>query len=152
MVSLELEGSAGDAASSAASGSTPNRASASVPDQSDAVPGTPEHLQWSFARAVAAADRGVGPWVPRTSDAPRTPDDLVAPSTDRGVVEFRARRAIVRASATAYARRLRSEGATPEGMLVLVKGAMVNHRIPGFSAQELTNDIIRWSIEAYFDG
>jgi hypothetical protein len=66
-------------------------------------------------------------------------------------VEFRALRAVVRASATAYARRLRIEGATPEGMLVLVKAVTVNHRIPSFGAQELTNDVIRWSIEAYFD-
>jgi hypothetical protein len=51
----------------------------------------------------------------------------------------------------AYVRRLRSDGITPERMLVLVKEATVNHRITGFSAQELTNDIIRWSIEAYFD-
>jgi len=36
-------------------------------------------------------------------------------------------------------------------MLVLVKEATRHHGLPGFGAQELTNDIVRWSIEAYFD-
>jgi hypothetical protein len=102
----------------------------------------------TFAHAAAAADRAVGIWLARTS---QTPADLPATSRDRASGEFRALRAVVRASATAYARRLRSEGVTPERMLVLVKAATVNNRIPGFSAQELTNDLVRWSIEAYFD-
>jgi hypothetical protein len=58
---------------------------------------------------------------------------------------------MVRAAATAYVRRLRAEGTTPERMLVLVKSATSDHGSPGFGAQELTNDIVRWSIEAYFD-
>jgi hypothetical protein len=40
---------------------------------------------------------------------------------------------------------------TPERMLVLVKTATGHRASPGFGAQELTSDIVRWSIEAYFD-
>jgi hypothetical protein len=36
-------------------------------------------------------------------------------------------------------------------MLVLVKTAAGHPAIPGCGTQELTNDIVRWSIEAYFD-
>jgi len=117
---------------------------------SDAVIGTPQHLQVTFMRAAAAADRAVGIWLARTS-VPRTPADLPLPNMAGASGEFRTLRAVVRASATAYARRLRRDGEAPERMLVLVKAALGNHRIPGFGAQELTNDVIRWSIDAYFD-
>jgi len=36
-------------------------------------------------------------------------------------------------------------------MLVLVKVAAGHLGAHGFSARELTNDVVRWSIEAYFD-
>jgi hypothetical protein len=71
---------------------------------------------------------------------------------ERSLSELRALRALVRASATAYARRLREEGASPERMLVLVKAAAGHPGTPGFSVRELTDDVVRWSIEAFFGG
>ena len=57
---------------------------------------------------------------------------------------------MVRASATAYARRLRDEGVSPERMLVLVKQAAGHPGTHGIGTRELTSDIVRWSIESYF--
>ena len=150
MASRKFEGTDSTSPTTASGRSTSRDPGAPSQAPPDPVVGTPEHLQSTFARAAAAADRAVGIWLARTAEQ-RTPDDVPPAPTDRASVEFRALRAVVRASATAYARRLRSEGTTPEGMLVLVKAATVNHRIPSFGAQELTNDLIRWSIEAYFD-
>ena len=112
--------------------------------------GSAEHLHSAFSRAASVADRAVGLWLAHQShsevraDAPR--------SSDQGVgSEFHSLRALVRASATAYARRLRDEGLTPERMLVLVKVAAGHPGTLGCGARELTNDVVRWSIEAYFD-
>ena len=60
-------------------------------------------------------------------------------------------RALAQASATAYARRLRNERLTPEHMLVLVKVAAGHPGTLRFGARALMNDVVRWSIEAYFD-
>jgi hypothetical protein len=79
-----------------------------------------------------------------SADRPRSPDQ-------GGDSELQSLKALVRASATAYARRLRDEGLTPERMLVLVKVAAGHPGAHGFGARELTNDVVRWSIEAYFD-
>ena len=123
---------------------------ATRPDDCSGTVGSAEHLRSAFARAAGAADRAVGVWLAHQShaavraDAPR--------SNDQGVgSEFQSLRTLVRASATAYARRLRDEGLTPERMLVLVKVAAGHPGAHGFSARELTNDVVRWSIEAYFD-
>jgi hypothetical protein len=150
MESRDLEHTVGAGTPSPASDGAPARETTPLPLSPDAVVGTAQHLRATYVRAAAAADRAVGIWLARTS-APRTPANLPPAYTDRASGEFRALRAVVRASATAYARRLRRDGETPERMVVLVKAAIGNHRIPGFSAQELTNDLIRWSIEAYFD-
>ena len=154
MGSRDFERAVSDPAPSATSSGTPSGDTVPPPTlppaSPEAVVGTAQHLQSTFAHAAAAADRAVGIWLARTS-APQSPADMPPANTDRASGEFRALRAVVRASATAYARRLRSDGETPERMLVLVKAATVNHRFPGFGAQELTNDLIRWSIEAYFD-
>jgi hypothetical protein len=150
MEQRDLEPTAGAATPIAAGSGVTARDTAPVPVSPDGVVGTEQHLQATYIRAATAADRAVGIWLARTS-SPRTPADLPPGNIDRASGEFRALRAVVRASATAYARRLRREGETPERMLVLVKAAIGNHRIPGVSAQELTNDLIRWSIEAYFD-
>ena len=48
-------------------------------------------------------------------------------------------------------RRVKADGLPPERMLVLVKAATNIHGLLGFGAQALTNDIIRWSIDAYFE-
>ena len=60
-------------------------------------------------------------------------------------------RALARAAATAYARRVKADGLPPEQMLVLVKAATSIHGLLGFGAQALTSDIVRWSIDASFD-
>ena len=87
--------------------------------------GSWEHLQAAFARAADTADR---------------------PDTELSV-----QRALARAAATAYARRVKAEGLAPEQMLVLVKAATNIHGLLGFGAQPLTSDIVRWSIDAYFE-
>jgi len=150
MESRDLERTVGVSAPSTASNAAPARETAPLPLSPDTVVGTAQHLQATYIRAAAAADRAIGIWLARTS-ALRTPADLPPANTDRASGEFRALRAVVRASATAYARRLRRDGETPEQMLVLVKAAIGTQRISGFNAQQLTNDLIRWSIEAYFD-
>ena len=123
---------------------------ATRPDHAGEAVGSAEHLHSAFGRAASAADRAVGLWLAHQShdevstDRPRSPDQAVDS-------EFQSLKALVRASATAYARRLRDEGLTPERMLVLVKVAAGHPGAHGFGARELTNDVVRWSIEAYFD-
>ena len=91
-----------------------------------------------------------GLWLAHQSHAEVRPERLR--SSDQGVgSELQNLRALVLASASAYARRLRDEGLTPERMLVLVKVAADHPGARGFWARELTNDVVRWSIEAYFD-
>jgi len=111
----------------------------------DDMDGPSEQLRASFARAAAAADRAVGVWLVRTSPNSRPGDTGVEHE------DLRALRALVRAAARTYARRLRAEGTTPERMVVLVKDAAGHPGTPGFGARELTYDVVRWSIEAYFD-
>lgn len=109
-----------------------------------------EHLEAAFRRAAAVADHAVGLWLARNSKQ-STPVDLRPGGPDEIDSDLLALRAVARAAATAYARQLRAEGLPPERMLVLVKAATSHQGFPGFGAQELTNDIVRWSIEAYFD-
>lgn len=111
--------------------------------------GSAERLQVTFARAASAADRAVGLWLARSLEGSASYETQRASSGTPN--ELRALRAIVRAAATTYARRLRDEGATPERMLVLVKTVTSQRGSPGCGTQELTNDVVRWSIEAYFD-
>ena len=123
---------------------------ATDPDCGGEAMGSAEHLHVAFGRATSAADRAVGLWLAHQSHAEVRADR--PRSSGQGVGEFQSLRALVRASATAYARRLRDEGLTPERMLVLVKVAAGHPGAHGFAARELTNDVVRWSIEAYFDG
>jgi hypothetical protein len=111
--------------------------------------GAAEQLHATFTEAAAAADRAVGLWLARHPNEP-TPHDS-ARNLESDGDELLALRALVRAAATAYARQLRAHGTAPERMLVLVKAAAAYQGSPGFGAQELTNDIVRWSIEAYYD-
>ncbi len=115
---------------------------------SDVAVGSPGHLRSTFARAVAATDRAVGYWLARNA----TP--ILADRSDHSEEssgDIRALRALVRASATAYARKLKETGVTPERMVVLVKEAAGHPGAQGVAAQELTSDLVLWSIEAYFD-
>jgi len=111
--------------------------------------GSPEYLRSTFARAAAVADRVVGLWLAR-GGSERVLADMRDSRPDRSVGELRAMRALVRTAATAYVRRLRDEGASPERMLVLVKTAAGHPGAPGFGVRELTDDVVRWSIEAFF--
>ena len=109
-----------------------------------------EHLETAFRRAATVADRAVGLWLARNSKQ-STPVDLRPGQPDDTGSNLPALRMLARAAATAYARQLRAEGLPPQRMLVLVTAATSHQGFPGFGAQELTNDIVRWSIEAYFD-
>ena len=111
--------------------------------------GSWEHLQAAFARAATVADRAVGLWL--SKDANRSIVHFTAATVDRLDPELSVHRALARAAATAYARRLKADGLAPQQMLVLVKAATSIHGLLGFGAQALTNDIVRWSIDAYFD-
>jgi len=101
-----------------------------------------------FLRA-AVADRAVGSWLAGISN-----ESTAAPT--RGTAhgqdgDLPALRALACAASTSYARRLRADGIAPEQMLVLVRSATANHGLLGFGTQELTSDIVRWSIDACFD-
>jgi hypothetical protein len=101
------------------------------------------HLHAAFVRAARAIET--------TSIHARTGGDGSATGSraELEVEDARTLRAIVRGAAAAYARRLREEGVTPERMLVLVK-ATTDVARPDLAVRQLTNDIVRWSIEAYF--
>jgi hypothetical protein len=66
-----------------------------------------------------------------------------------------AARAQIRASVTALVRQLRRRGMPPEGMLVQVKSA-AREALPapmvGLEARAVIEDVVRWSIAAYYDG
>lgn len=110
--------------------------------------GSPEHLRSTVERAVATMDRAIGLWLAR-DPAPWLADH--ASARRNSTEDVRALRAMVRASATAYARRLRQSGVTPERMVVLVKEAVGQLGSHGLATQEVTSDLVLWSIEAYFD-
>lgn len=115
---------------------------------SDVTVGSPGHLRTTFAHAVAAADRAVGYWLARNA-TPMLADQRSRADRESG--DIRALRGLVRASATAYVRNLKETGVTPERMVVLVKEAAGHPGARGVAAQELTSDLVLWSIEAYFD-
>src|SRR5690349_15464649 len=84
--------------------------------------GSWEHLQAAFARAATVADRAVGLWL--SKDANRS---ILQSTADKADTELSLHRALARAAATAYARRVKADGLAPEQMLVLVKAATSIH-------------------------
>ena len=55
---------------------------------------------------------------------------------------------------TAYVRHLKADGLPPERMLVLVKTAFREAAPPELDpvdARALMEDVVRWSVEAYYD-
>ena len=102
-----------------------------------------QRLAAAFFRAAQAIDRSA---VGIESEIRDSPGD--APSR-QDATEIRVLRSDVHGAAAAYARRLRDEGVTPERMLVLVKATTAPGN-PGLGVRELTNDVVRWSIQAYF--
>jgi hypothetical protein len=62
-------------------------------------------------------------------------------------------RAELRASVTAYVRRLRADGEPPQRMLVLVKETLADafpSELDPTERRVLQADVIRWSIDAYY--
>ena len=73
----------------------------------------------------------------------------------RPPAEAAAIRAQLRASLTCYVRQLAGEGLPAERMLVLVKRGVrdaLPHGADPEQARLLIEDVVRWSIEAYFGG
>ena len=74
---------------------------------------------------------------------------------DRARQESAARRTELREAVRAYVRDLRDEGQPPQRMLVLVKSAVRDstplRTEPLEARQELTADVVRWSVEAYYE-
>jgi len=132
-----------------AGGDSPT-ADATHDGNSEITVGSWEHLQTAFARAATVADRAVGLWLARDAKG-SFERSLAAGAADGSDNELSVYRALARAAATAYARRVKADGLPPEQMLVLVKAATSIHGLLGFGAQALTSDIVRWSIDAYFD-
>ena len=63
-------------------------------------------------------------------------------------------RAQLRASVTAYVRRLRNDGVPPEQALVDVKAVVSGATPPELAiieSRELMAEVVRWSIETYFE-
>src|SRR5262245_45600871 len=88
--------------------------------------GSWEQLQAAFARAATVADRAVGLWLAK--DATGSVGSYHAAGTgDTPDNEMSVHRALARAAATAYARRVKADGLPPEQMLVLVKSATSMH-------------------------
>ena len=126
-----------------------NPAAAELHPDSDAF-GSAEHVRATFARAAAATDRALGLWLARHESRVHF-GDRRDPQLVRTGGELPALRAMLRASVTTYVRQLREQGMTPERMLVLVKAAAAGTVARGVDARELVNDLVRWSIEAFFD-
>ena len=64
-------------------------------------------------------------------------------------------RARVRASVTAFVRQLRLQGMPPEAVIVQVKEAAheaLPAPMPGTDSRAVIEDVVRWSIAAYYDG
>jgi hypothetical protein len=77
---------------------------------------------------------------------------LVDPSGDDQPASL-AFRAQLRASVTAYVRRLRAERVPPQRMLVLVKSVVregAPTELEAIDARDLMSAVVRWSIEAYY--
>jgi hypothetical protein len=76
-------------------------------------------------------------------------------ASEPAVRESHALRAQLQTSVTAYVRRLRADGLPSERMLVQVKSVVRDATPPELDvdeARELMEDVVRWSVEAYYDG
>jgi hypothetical protein len=63
-------------------------------------------------------------------------------------------RSALRDAAKSYARELRARDVSPQAMLILVKNAADVHAaapLAPFEAAEIVGDVVRWSIEAYYE-
>ena len=71
---------------------------------------------WEHYQAATVADRAVGLWLARDARG-STVRSHAADIADRPDTELSVQRALARAAATAYARRVRAKGLAPEQML-----------------------------------
>ncbi|HUQ84232.1 MAG TPA: hypothetical protein VM076_23980 [Gemmatimonadaceae bacterium] len=79
---------------------------------------------------------------------------IVEPSTPTAPIAASSR-AELRASVTAYARRLRNDGLPPERVLVEVKTAVHETVSPTLGSSEvadLVDNVVRWTVDAYYEG
>lgn len=113
--------------------------------------GTRAHVQHTLERARAA--------VAASGERAQSSEQLIAraellvgesEALRRHSSAFRAQ---LRASVSAYVRHLRDAGTPSERMVVLVKGAVRDFAprdLEATEARALMDDVVRWSIEAYF--
>jgi hypothetical protein len=114
--------------------------------------GSRGHLQRTLERARAAI-RTSGELTADSRSVVARSEELVGVSAQR-VQASLALRALLRASVTAYARRLHADGVPPQRMLVLVKTAVreaTPAQLDPYEARDLMEDVVRWSVEAYYD-
>jgi hypothetical protein len=136
---------AGDAAAPDLGGRPPRPAPVSVAELHDALA--------RLATTIAAA----GGATPRPGTVPRArtgaPLDGEAPPAPSGRRDGPAARQDARAAVTTFAEQLRTDGAPPERMLVVLKAA-VRDSAPGMldphQLHALTEDVVRWSVEAFY--
>jgi hypothetical protein len=124
----------------------------------DTAPHAPEHrlgsrahIQQTLARARTAV-RAAGEHIERSRTVLVRAGALVGASAS-AVQASVALRAELRASVTAYARHLRADGLPCERVVVLVKTAVREATPPeldALDARALMEDVVRWSIEAYY--
>jgi hypothetical protein len=113
--------------------------------------GSSAHIRQTLARARTrvADSRGL---TAQSSTLLARAEALVDASATT-VQASQALRAELRAAVTAYVRYLRVDGVPPERMLVLVKSAIREAAPPELDAHEardLVEDVVRWSVEAYY--
>lgn len=118
-----------------------------------AAVGTAAHVRQSLERMAAAlqgADgRQAGHSRPPLARAGRPPSD----PNGGGRAAAGPHREALRDSVRAYARQLRAEAVPPQRMLVLVKGevaAAAPGACDGDDRRTLLEDVVRWSIDAYY--
>ena len=137
-----------DALASRRADPTPTR---SAPDDGDGALGSRGHLRVTLERVHAAiAASSAGGLRSRSLLASAEP---LAAESGRLVRASQSLREQLRASVGAYARRLRTDGVPSERMLVLVKSAVRDatpRELDAIEARELMDEVVRWSIEAYY--
>jgi hypothetical protein len=129
-----------------------------APDTLAAPDGGPDRLRTAVARAAADAARASALWDQGAAARGRAGERAgeLAGAADAALRAARAARDDLRAAVSAYAARLRADGAPPERMLVAVKGAVGADAPPpagsdaAAGARAVMDDAVRWSIEAYY--
>jgi hypothetical protein len=118
---------------------------------SESALGSRAHIQLTLERArgsiAALRHERVRSELPH---GPQTPSDVSSASA-RVTLALRAQ---LRASITAYVRRLRRDGATPEQTLVDVKEVVREATPPELAiveSRELMAEVVRWSVETYYE-